>query len=115
MLETLEVPPVAGRWFNESDQDPRGAKTVMLSYGYWQRRFGGDRAVIGRTIQVDSQPRTIVGVMPRGFRLVDQNFDLLVPTAFDRTHQNLAGFGYNGIGGSSQGSRLRWRTRMSRG
>jgi predicted permease len=98
VLETLAVAPVAGRWFIEADQDPRGGKSAMLSYGYWQRRFGGDRAVIGRAIDVDSQPRTIVGVMPRGFRLVDQSFDLLVPTAFDRTHQILAGFGYNGIG-----------------
>jgi len=98
VLETLQVPPFAGRWFNDSDQDPRGAKSVMLSYGYWQSRFGADRAVIGRTIDVDSQPRTIVGVMPRGFRLVDQNFDLLVPTAFDRTHQILAGFYLYGIG-----------------
>jgi predicted permease len=98
VLETLGVAPVAGRWFNEADQDPRGVNSAMLSYGYWQRHFGGDRAVIGRTIDVDSQPRTIVGVMPRGFRLVDRNFDLLLPTAFDHTHQILAGFGYNGIG-----------------
>jgi predicted permease len=69
----------------------------MLSYGYWQRRFGGDRGVVGRTIQMDSQPRTIVGVMPRGFRVVDRNFDLLVPLAFDRTHEILAGFSYPGI------------------
>ena len=97
VLETLEVPPVAGRWFNDSDQDPRGAKSVMLSYGYWQRRFGGDRGIVGRTIQVDAQPRTIVGVMPRGFRVVDRKFDLLVPLAFDRTKEILGGFGYIGI------------------
>jgi len=98
VLETLEVPPLAGRWFNDTDQDPRGAKSVMLSYGYWQRRFGGDRTVIGRTIDVDSQLRTIVGVMPRGFRLVDRDFDLLVPLAFDRTNESLAGFAFEGIG-----------------
>jgi predicted permease len=97
VLEALAVPPAAGRWFNDSDQDPRGAKSVMLSFGYWQRHFGGDRGVVGRTIDVDAQPRTIVGVMPRGFRLVDQDFDLLVPTAFDRTHQVLAGFAWRGI------------------
>ena len=113
VLETLDVPPVAGRWFNDSDQDPRGAKSVMLSYGYWQRRFGGDRGVVGRTIQVDAQPRTIVGVMPRGFRLVDQSFDLLVPLAFDRTQEALAGFGYYGIG-AAQARRVDrgWRMRM---
>lgn len=98
VLETLGIPPAVGRWFNQADQDPRGQKSIILSYGYWQRRFGGNRAVIGRSIQVDSQTRTIVGVMPRGFRIVDHDFDLLVPLALDRHHQILAGFGYNGIG-----------------
>jgi predicted permease len=98
ILQTLEVPPAVGRWFSAQDQDPKGARTVMLSYGYWQRRFGGDRGVIGRSIQLDSQTREIVGVMPRGFRVVDRDFDLLVPTAFDRGSLKLAGFGYNGIG-----------------
>jgi predicted permease len=98
VLETLAVPPSAGRWFSQVDQDPRGAKTVMLSYGYWQRRFGGERSVIGRSIQVDAQTREIVGVMPRGFKVVDREFDLLVPLAFDRTNQKLAPFGYEGIG-----------------
>ena len=97
ILQTLDVPPLLGRWFSQSDQDRRGAKTAMLSYGYWQRRFGGDPSVIGRTIQVDAQPREIVGVMPRGFRMVDQDFDLLVPMAVDRVHEILAGFGANGI------------------
>jgi predicted permease len=97
VLETLEAPPVAGRWLSAADQDPHGTKTVVLSYGYWQRRFGGDRSAIGRTIQVDAQTREVVGVMPRGFRLVDRDFDLLIPLALDRTDQKLAGFGYNGI------------------
>ncbi len=97
VLQALNVPAAAGRWFSSADQQPRGAKTAMLSYGYWQRRFGGDRSVIGRTIQVDAETREIVGVMPRGFRMVDQNFDLLIPFAFDPANQPLAGFGYNGI------------------
>jgi predicted permease len=97
VLETLDVPSAAGRWFAPADQDPHGGKTVMLSYGYWLRRFGGDRSVIGRVIQVDAQSREIVGVMPRGFRLVDRDFDLLVPLALDRANQKLAGFGYYGI------------------
>lgn len=97
VLQTLDVPPVAGRWLTQTDQDPRGARAVMLSYGYWQRRFGGDRGVIGRSIQVDAQPREIVGVMPQRFRLVDKDFDLLVPLAFDREHLKLAGFGFEGV------------------
>jgi predicted permease len=97
VLETLDVPPVAGRWFSAADQDPRGSKTVMLSYGYWLRRFGGDPAVIGRVIQVDAEPRTIVGVMPRAFRIADRDFELLLPLALDPIHEKLAPFGYNGI------------------
>lgn len=98
VLQTLDVPAVAGRWFSAADQDPRGAKSVMLSYGYWQRRFGGDPSVIGRVLQVDSQPRTIVGVMPRNFRIADQPYDVLLPLALDPVHEILAGFGFNGIG-----------------
>lgn len=97
ILQTLEVPPLLGRWFSGADQDPRGSKTVMLSYGYWKRRFGGDPGVIGRTLQVDAQAREIAGVMPRGFRMVDQDFDLLIPMGVDRVHQKLAPFGYDGI------------------
>jgi predicted permease len=98
VLQTLEVPPLLGRWFSSADQDPHGSKAAILSYGYWQRRFGGDRTVIGRAIQVDAQTRTIVGVMPRGFRMVDQDFDLLIPIAIDRSQLRLAPFCCNGIG-----------------
>lgn len=97
ILETLDVPPALGRWFSTADQDPNGSKTAMLSYGYWQRRFGGDPSVIGRTIQVDSQTREIVGVMPRGFRMVDRDFDLLLPLAFDPHTLKMAPFGFDGI------------------
>lgn len=78
VLEALGVPAVAGRWLLAADQIPEApdplslgfsgrSSTVMLSYGYWQRHFGGDRSVIGRNLMVDSRPRQIVGVMPKGF------------------------------------------------
>ena len=98
VLQALNVQPAAGRWILSADQVPRSHKVVMLSYGYWQRRFGGDPSVVGRNIQVDSEAREIVGVMPRGFEVMNQDFDLLIPLAFDPQHQILAGFGYNGIG-----------------
>jgi len=97
VLQALAVPPAAGRWLSAADQIPHGAETVMLSYGYWQRHFGQDRSVIGRTIAVDSRPRIIVGVMPQGFRFVNTEFDLIVPLAFDRGKVFLAGFGFQGI------------------
>ena len=97
VLQTFAVPPAAGRLLDPTDQDPRGAKRVMLGYGYWQRRFGGDRSVVGRTIELDAQPREIVGVMPRDFRVLDYDFDLLVPLAFDPHNQIAAGFAYRGV------------------
>jgi len=97
VLETLNVPALQGQWLTAADQDSHGLGRVMLSYGYWQRRFGGDPGVVGRTIQVNSQSRVIAGVMPRGFKIVNYDFDLLVPEAFDPTNEILAGFGYRGI------------------
>jgi predicted permease len=97
VLQALDVAPAAGRWLSQTDQVPRGPDRVMLSYGYWQRQFGGDRGVIGRNLTIDSRPREIVGVMPPAFRFVDTDFDVIVPLAFDRGKLILAGFGYHGI------------------
>jgi predicted permease len=98
VLEALSVPPLLGRWLSAADQDPKNANNIMLSYGYWQRRFGGDRSVIGRSIMVDSRQRTIIGVMPRGFRIVDQEVDIFTPMGLDPHNQPLAGFAFQGIG-----------------
>jgi predicted permease len=98
VLQALGTPPAVGRWLTAADQVPHGPESVMLSYGYWQRRFGGDPSAIGRNIRVDARPREIAGVMPKGFRIGDTDFDLLVPLAFDRGHQILAGFGFQGVG-----------------
>lgn len=97
VLEALAVEPAAGRWLNAADQDPRGSKAVMLNYGYWQRRFGGDKSVVGRVVQIDSLPRVVVGVMPRGFKVVNYNFDVMVPLALDPHKQIEAGFAYHGV------------------
>ena len=97
VLETLNVPALTGEWLTAADQDSHGLGRVMLSYGYWQRRFGGDPGVVGRTITVDSRSRVIAGVMPRGFKVVNYDFDLLTPLAFDPVNETLAGFAYRGI------------------
>src|SRR5580692_3396229 len=103
VLQALDVAPEVGRWFSAADQVPNGPSRVMLSYAYWQRRFGGDRSAIGRNIQVDSRPLEIIGVMPQGFRFVDTNFDLIRPFQFDRGKLILAGFGFHGIARLSPG------------
>jgi predicted permease len=97
ILEALNVPAIHGQWLTAGDQDAHGLGRVMLSYGYWQRRFGGDPGVVGRTISVNSQSRVIAGVMPRGFKIANYDFDLLVPLALDPAKEPLAGFAYRGI------------------
>lgn len=97
VLQTLKVAPLSGQWLTNADQDPRGLGRVMLSYGYWQRHFGGEPGVVGRTISVNSQPRVIAGVMPRGFKIGNYDFDLLVPLALDPVKEQLGGFAYRGI------------------
>ena len=69
----------------------------MLGHGYWQRRFGGDRAVIGRGITIDSRATEIVGVMPDGFRVVNVEPDVIVPFGFDRSRLTLPGFGLQAV------------------
>jgi len=97
LLQAFSVPPALGRWLLQTDQVPRGPERVMLSYGYWHRRFDGSQTVVGRNLMLDSRPREIVGVMPQGFQFVDADFDVIEPLAFDRGKLILAGFGYHGI------------------
>jgi putative ABC transport system permease protein len=96
-LDTLGVEPALGRAFNEADDTAASAPTVILMHGYWQRRFGGDTAVIGRTLIVDAQPREVIGVMPREFRFLDVDADLILPWRFDRGTLRLSGFNYQGL------------------
>ena len=79
--------------------------TIMLGYGYWQRRFGGDRSVIGRTLIVDSRAKETVGVMPQRFRIGNAEADVIWPAAFDRGRLTLGGFNYQGSPGSIRASR----------
>ncbi|MFI5280852.1 MAG: ABC transporter permease [Gemmatimonadales bacterium] len=67
-LGVLGVAPAAGRAFTAADDDENAAKVVLISDGLWRRRFGGDTALIGRTIQLNGEPWTVVGVLPRDFR-----------------------------------------------
>jgi len=96
VLPAFGVPASLGRWFSAEDDSPGGARTVILTHGYWQRRFGGDREILGRTVVIDFVPHQIVGVMPRDFRFVDLSPDIFLA---QRLASNRADeFSYNGIG-----------------
>lgn len=106
VLQALGVRPTAGRWFSRADDTPGTARTAILAYGYWQRRFGG-QPVVGRTIDIDSLPRTIIGVMPREFHFLDFPTDVLLPQRFDRNKIFLGDFSYQGIARLKPGVTLR--------
>ena len=81
-FDLLGVRPHLGRLFSPADNvTPGGHPLVVLSHGYWQRRFGGDPSVIGRTIRINSQPMTILGVTPPGFAGIELGFspDIRLP------------------------------------
>jgi putative ABC transport system permease protein len=96
VLDALDVQPLLGRWFSQADDTPGTPETVILTYGYWQRRFGGDQSIIGRTLTINSKPTIIVGVMPQGFRF-GRDPDLILPWRFDRAQVFLGDFSFQGI------------------
>ena len=80
VLQILEVAPMLGRAFTRADDEPGSPDTVMITYGYWHSKFGGDRAVIGKTIDIDGKPSTIIGVLPQRFRFLDMtDLGILMP------------------------------------
>ena len=94
VLPILGVTPVVGRLFNRRDDSAGAPQTVVLSFGYWQRKFGGESSVVGRSITVDGKPREIIGVLPKGFRFLDQPDDaaLFLPFQWDRNKTKLGNF-----------------------
>jgi len=82
-LDVLGVRPLLGRVFAEADGAPNAPALALLAHGFWQRRFGGDPSAIGRVLQVDGGPVTIVGVMPATFRFPSPEVDLLTNLRFD--------------------------------
>jgi putative ABC transport system permease protein len=100
----LRVQPVLGRAFTADDEGDAERRTAILSYGFWQRRFGGTPDALGKTIVLNDQPWEVVGVMPRGFSYpvrADQPTEIYTPIVFtkdDRVHGNNRNFNYTVFG-----------------
>jgi putative ABC transport system permease protein len=95
VLESLRVPPMLGRAFTDVDYHAGGPDAVILGWGYWQRRFGGDPSIVGRTLTSDRRSLKVVGVMPQGFRVVTVEPEVLIPLWFDRSTLTLVFFQYD--------------------
>lgn len=99
LLPILGIAPMLGRTFTRADAAPGAPQTVVLSYGYWQRHFGGDHSVVGHTITIDGKIRQVIGVMPQNFRFLDWTIQpaLYMPLQLDRNKTTLGQFSYEGI------------------
>ena len=106
-LPLLGVQPMLGREFSREDDSPGAPGTVMLTYGYWRRKFGGDGSVVGRTLVVDGTGRQIIGVLPRKFHFLDwEDPALVMPFRLDRSKTYLGNFSYEGVAGLKPGVTL---------
>ncbi len=88
LLPTVGLPMALGRNFSADEDRPNGAHVAILSHGFWQRRYGGDPGVIGRTLQVEGVASTIVGVLPAKFSALGLDGDIMLPTALPANSRN---------------------------
>jgi predicted permease len=79
LFQTLGVEPALGRGFTAKDDRPGANATVILSWGLWKRRFGGDAQILTRTIDLDGKPYAVIGVMPAWFQYPSQDIQLWTP------------------------------------
>jgi len=99
-FRTLGVQPILGRDFNPGEDHPGGPNVTLLSYGAWVHRFGAQPDVIGRTVDLDNQPYTIIGVLPHSFTFaLSGNAEFWVPINTLSPHEHSRTFySFFGIG-----------------
>jgi putative ABC transport system permease protein len=79
LFRLLQIEPALGRMFSADEDRASPSRVVLLGHGLWADRFGSDPSIIGRTIHLNEEPYTVVGVMPRGFQFPDTDDQLWVP------------------------------------
>jgi predicted permease len=83
----LGVPPLIGRAFTREEDTPTSNAFVILSYGFWQSHFAGDRGVLGKTLDLDGQPTRVLGVMPPQFAYPRPDVQAFLPVGLDPTRR----------------------------
>jgi predicted permease len=112
-LPMLGVHPALGRLLNRDDDRPEANATVLLGWGLWKRRYGGDPKVVGHTILVDLKPYTVVGVLPAWFRYPDTRTQLWTPLNHERGRRimsSVESHNFDGVGLLKPGVSIRQAT-----
>src|SRR5262249_55728170 len=87
-FEMLGVRTALGRSFRPIEETPGHDDVVVLTYGFWQRHFGGDRAIVGQPVSVDGRPRVVVGILPEDFYFIFRDSAVFVPMRVDADFQS---------------------------
>ena len=85
LFPLLGIQPALGRFFSADEDRPGANGTVVLSWGLWKRRYGGDPAVLGRMIDLDARPYTVIGVLPADFTYPDAKIQLWAPLYHEKS------------------------------
>jgi predicted permease len=96
-LPLLRVQPVLGRVFSSEDDSPGSPLRVVLTDGYWQRRFGGAENVVGQPLIVDGRPGEIIGVLPSSFKFLRTRPDIVLPLPVDVNAPRVISFGFQAL------------------
>jgi predicted permease len=96
-LPLLRVQPVLGRFFGVDDDTPGNPPRVILTSGYWQRRFGGAANVVGQSLVIDGRPAEVIGVLPSTFRFLNARPDVLLPMPLDVGAPRGISFGFQAL------------------
>src|SRR5688500_2543213 len=104
LLPLLKVQPVLGRLFTSEDDAPGAPVRVILSHGYWQRRFGGAPDVVGRPLQIDGQSADIIGVLPASFSFPRSNAAVVLPMPMELV--NGISFDFHALGRLKPGASI---------
>ena len=89
IFPTLGVQPVLGRSFSSEDDSTSAARTVIITWSFFQRRFNGDPSIIGKNVRLNDRPFTVIGVLPRWFTYPDPLIQLWTPFHIDNSAENL--------------------------
>ena len=104
--DALQTRPIIGRWYTEKEAQDR-VRVVVLTHAFWSTRFGSDRSLVGRTINLDGIPREVVGVLPPSFAFPDPTIQFYVPERIDEERaQTVGGFNYQSIARLTAGSTI---------
>ena len=99
---TLQVQPALGRSFLPEEDRPGGARVAMISDGFWRRRYGADRSIVGQSIIVNAVPTTVIGVLPASYRHLEINpersADIFTLYRFDPAQASRGGHFIRGVG-----------------